>query len=65
MTAPKTAKAAVAALTPTQVLQAAGEAFVAACEAFQASDPATIHAVPVGDYRIRFTGTELLSFSRT
>lgn len=65
MTAPKAAKAPAGTLTPTQVLKAAGEAFIAACEAFQASDPATVHAVPVGDYRIRFTGAELLSFSRT
>jgi hypothetical protein len=65
MTAPKTTKVAAVTQTPLQVLQAAGEAFIAACEAFQASDNATVHAVNVGDYRIRFTGAELLSFSRT
>jgi hypothetical protein len=65
MTAPKATKATAATLTPLQVLQAAGEAFIAACDAFQASDKATVHVINVGDYRIRFTGAELLSFSRT
>lgn len=64
MTAPKATKAAAVTQTPLQVLQAAGEAFIAAAAAYQASDPATVHMVPVGDYRIRFTGAELLSFSR-
>jgi len=65
MTAPKATKATKAAAVTQTPLQAAGEAFIAACDAFQASDAATVHAVNVGDYRIRFTGAELLSFSRT
>lgn len=65
MTAPKAPKAAPVTATPLQSMKDAALAFLAACEAFQASDEATVHAVNVGDYRIRFTGAELLSFSRT
>ena len=49
--------------TPEQTLVSEAEAVIAAAAVCAASG--SVHDLPVGDYRIRFVGNDLLSIART